>query len=86
MDASTAGAPSSSRDASTQMRRASEEAIADMINSASASASAALAPTAAAELPWSPYTAWSGDLPSEPCDLYLYALLWLEAVALAQVA
>ena len=39
--------------------------------------------TTAATSSWSPYHAWRGDEPAEPCEVFLYALLWLEAVALA---
>ena len=36
-----------------------------------------------ARLEWSPYAAWSGEQPAEACELALYALLWLDSVAVA---
>lgn len=35
----------------------------------------------ATNVPWSPYSHWAGDLPAEPCEIALYALLWLDSVA-----
>ena len=43
------------------------------------STSVVAAPNAA----WSPYTSWCGDAPAEAPECFLYALLWLESVALA---
>ena len=34
---------------------------------------------------WSPSSVWCGDLPAEYCELALYALLWLDTVALPKI-
>ena len=38
-----------------------------------------------AYLTWSPYALWCGDKPAEMCELAMYALLWLDTVALPTV-